>query len=160
MASWYCIYAFSLLWAWTQLVIFKSDNPWLLFYYERIAALGTLRWRLKSPASRLLLNCFFRRRSKKTSKLCVTGLCAGNSPGTGEFPAQMASNAENVSIWWRHHERRKKAVRGVRLKNGSLHNKTNNSELKCFIVQPRWCKMRSDEMQLDEQRGEWDKIVG
>ena len=20
-----------------------------------------------------------------------------------EFPAQMASNAENVSIWWRHH---------------------------------------------------------
>ena len=23
----------------------------------------------------------------------------GNSPGTGEFPAQMASNAENVSIW-------------------------------------------------------------
>ena len=24
-------------------------------------------------------------------------------PVTGEFPAQMASNAENVSIWWRHH---------------------------------------------------------
>ena len=21
---------------------------------------------------------------------------------TGEFPAQMASNAENVSVWWRH----------------------------------------------------------
>ena len=41
-------------------------------------------------------------RSKKTSKLRVTGLCAGNSPGTSEFPAQMASNAENVSIWWRH----------------------------------------------------------
>ena len=40
---------------------------------------------------------------KKTPKLRVTGLCAGNSPGTGEFPAQMASNAENVSIWWRHH---------------------------------------------------------
>ena len=28
-----------------------------------------------------------------------------NSPGTGEFPAQMASNAENVSIWWRLHGR-------------------------------------------------------
>ena len=27
----------------------------------------------------------------------------GNSPGTGESPAQMASNAENVSIWWRYH---------------------------------------------------------
>ena len=32
-----------------------------------------------------------------------TCLCAGNSPLTGEFPAQKASNAENVSIWWRHH---------------------------------------------------------
>ena len=50
-----------------------------------------------------LLNRLFRRRSKKTLKLCVTGLCAWNSPVTGEFPAQMASNAENVSIWWRHH---------------------------------------------------------
>ena len=37
-------------------------------------------------------------------KLRVTGLCVGNSPVPGEFPAQMASNAENVSIWWRHHE--------------------------------------------------------
>ena len=36
-------------------------------------------------------------------KLRVTGLCTGNSPVTGEFPAQMASNAEYVSIWWRHH---------------------------------------------------------
>ena len=51
-----------------------------------------------------LPNCLFWRRSKKTSKLRVTDLCEGNSPMTGEFPAQMASNAENVSIWWRHHE--------------------------------------------------------
>ena len=29
--------------------------------------------------------------------------CAGNSPVTGEFPAQRASYAENASIWWRHH---------------------------------------------------------
>ena len=36
----------------------------------------------------LLLNRLFRRRSKKTSKLRVTGLCGGNSPVTGEFPAQ------------------------------------------------------------------------
>ena len=50
-----------------------------------------------------LLNRLFGSRSKKTSKLRVTGLCAENSPGTGEFPAQMASNTENVSIWWRHH---------------------------------------------------------
>ena len=51
-----------------------------------------------------LLNRLSRRRSKKTSKLRVTGLCEGNSPVTGEFPAQRASNADNVSIWWRHND--------------------------------------------------------
>ena len=51
-----------------------------------------------------LLNRLFRRRTKKTSKLRVTGLFAWNSPVTGEFPAQKASNAENASIWWRHHD--------------------------------------------------------
>ena len=50
-----------------------------------------------------LLNLLFRQRSKKTSKLRVTGLCAGNSPVTGGFRAQMANKAENVSIWWRQH---------------------------------------------------------
>ena len=50
-----------------------------------------------------LLNGLFSRSSKKTFKLVVTGLCAGNSPGTCEFPTRMASEAENVSIWWRHH---------------------------------------------------------
>ena len=51
-----------------------------------------------------LLNRLFGRRSKQTSKLRVTGLCAVNSPGTGEFPTQVASNAKHASIWWRHHE--------------------------------------------------------
>ena len=71
----------------------------------------TLRWRHNDHVGvsnhqphHCLLNCLFERRSKKTSKLRVTGLCAGNSPGTSEFPAQMASNAENVSIWWRYNE--------------------------------------------------------
>ena len=32
----------------------------------------------------------------------ITGLCAGNPP----VPAQVASNAENDAIWWRHHEPR------------------------------------------------------
>ena len=46
-----------------------------------------------------LFKPLFRRRSKKTPKLRVTGLREGNTPVTGE----RASNAENVSIWWRHH---------------------------------------------------------
>ena len=56
-----------------------------------------------------LLNDLFRCRSKKTSKLRVTGLCEGNTPVTGEFPAQRASKAENVSILWRHHENKNKS---------------------------------------------------
>ena len=50
-----------------------------------------------------LPNRLLGRRSTKTSNLRLTGLCVGNSPEIGEFTAQMASNAENVSIWWRHH---------------------------------------------------------
>ena len=50
-----------------------------------------------------LLSRLFRRRSKKIAKLRVSGLCEGNLPVTGEFPSQRASDAENASIWWRHH---------------------------------------------------------
>ena len=72
---------------------------------------SSLRWRHNGHSGvsnhqphHCLLNCLFGCRSKKISKLPVTGLCAGNSPETGEFPTQMASNTENVSIWWHHHD--------------------------------------------------------
>ena len=51
-----------------------------------------------------LLNRLFRRRSKKISKFCIIGLFEGNSPVTDEFATQRVSNAENVPIWWRHHD--------------------------------------------------------
>ena len=91
---------------WWMIALYKSLQYHLqdIFYWP-------LRWRHNERDSvsnhqphGCLLKRLFRRRSKKTSKLRVTGLCKGNSPGTGEFPAQMASIAENVSIWWRHHE--------------------------------------------------------
>ena len=64
-----------------------------------------------------LLSHLFRRRSKKTSKLRVTGLGEGNSPVTGR-----ASNAENVSIWLRHHEiHAKKLERAVIISFKSKH---------------------------------------
>ena len=73
---------------------------------------STLQWRHNEhygvPNHRrlhCLLNRFFSRRSKKTSKLRVTGLCKGSPSVTDGFPSQRVSNAENVSIWWRHHER-------------------------------------------------------
>ena len=70
----------------------------------------TLQWRhngldgVSNPQPHdCLLNRLFRHRSTKTSNLCVTGLCVGNSPVTGEFLAQMYSNAKNVSIWRCHY---------------------------------------------------------
>ena len=85
-------------------------NPDLFLLMMLRCFYRTLRWRHNGrdlvsnhQPHDCLLNRLFGRRSKETSKLHVTGLCVGNSPGTGEFPAQMASNAENVSIWWRQH---------------------------------------------------------
>ena len=57
-----------------------------------------------------LLNRWFRRRSKKALKPRVTGLCEGNSPVIGKFPAQMTINVEKVSIWWRHHGQQMKGI--------------------------------------------------
>ena len=51
--------------------------------------------------------------SREASNLRVTGLCAGDSPATGEFPAQPASNAVNVSISWRYHDKKKSFSRIV-----------------------------------------------
>ena len=67
-----------------------------------------------------LLNHVFRHRSKKTPKLRGTGLCEGNSPVTGEFPTQRASNAENVSSWWRYSDS---------LYSGSEHSQFNSPRL-------------------------------
>ena len=78
----------------------------------------TLQWRHNERhgvSNHRRLNCLldrlFRRRSKKRSKLRVTGLCDGNPPVTGGFPSQRASNMK-MSPWtrpgysWAHHQPR------------------------------------------------------
>ena len=89
----------------------SSSLSFSLYVYRSCTLLVTLQWRHNGPDGvsnhqphDCSLNGLFRRRSKKTSKLRVTGLCAGDSPVTGEFPTQRASNKENVSIRWRHPE--------------------------------------------------------
>ena len=75
---------------------------WLLFrFYISSNFLCPLQWR-HNERDRVsnhrphdcLLNSLFNAQFKKISKLRVTGLCAGNSPVTGEFPAQRVSKAE------------------------------------------------------------------
>ena len=66
------------------------------FIIARNASLMTLQWRhiehdcVSNHQPRVcLLNRLFRRRSKKTSKLRVTGLCVGNSPHKGPVTRKM-----------------------------------------------------------------------
>ena len=66
--------------------------------------LWSARWCLKSPASRLFTQPFIQAQIKEKHQSSASlAFFVGNSPLAGEFPAQMASNAENISIWWRHH---------------------------------------------------------
>ena len=63
-----------------------------------------VRWRHKSPASRLFAQPFVQgAHQRKYQSSVLPDLFEENPPITGGFPSQRASNAENVSIWWRHH---------------------------------------------------------
>ena len=101
-------------WSRTILWFFCFENIWIvnqiILLHFKFNFGSSLQWRQYGRTGvsnhqprHCLLNRIFRRRSNKTSKLRVTGLCVGNSLVTDESPAQMASNAGNVSIWWRHH---------------------------------------------------------
>ena len=104
----WCRLSRPLLQRWHAFLCAGVENLWPPSCWS--TAIKTLQWRHNgrdSVSNHQPHDCFlkhlFRHRSKKTSKLRVTGLCVGNSPEAGEFPAKMASNAEKVSIWWRHH---------------------------------------------------------
>ena len=92
---------------------YNKSTSLLLWIHTSIA----LQWRRKGHDGVSMhhppycsLNHLFRRRSKRTPKLRVTGLFAWTSPLADEFPAQMASNAENVFIWWCYHGLEQKPV--------------------------------------------------
>ena len=61
------------------------------------------RWGLKSPALRLFTQPFIQAQIIANIKAPRHWPLWRNLPVTGELVAQRASNAENVSIWWRHH---------------------------------------------------------
>ena len=112
-----CVKRFT--WIWSQFLNWQVIISWGTVWRSQVISQSndypvqsrlSLQWRHNGRDSvsnhqphDWLLNSLFKRRLQKTSKLRVTGLCARNSPGTGEFPTQMASNEENVSIWWLHH---------------------------------------------------------
>ena len=87
---------------------------------------------------------------QRNIKLRVTGLCEGNSTLAGGFPSQRASNAEKVSIWWRHHGVAKSLaamVLGMQ-KNNSLSSPRKDFKYHLHRYRPR--------QQRPSDRHPWD----
>ena len=88
--------------------------PWAFFYNIRLTSYhgnplhwrhnDQARWRLKSPASRLFAQppvCSGRDQEKHQGSALLAFV--RESTGHRLIKKKKASNAENVSIWWRHH---------------------------------------------------------
>ena len=107
--SWVWWGALIVLW-WNRIALLYRYHLMLVTPLGKSAVISISLWRHNESDSVLnhqpddcLPKRVFTSRSMDTSKPLVTGLCEGNSLVTDEFPAQMASKAENVSTWWRHH---------------------------------------------------------
>ena len=91
---------------WYRVTVIQNGGWYLTKYHAHLVMCHysdviMLRWRLKSPASPLFSQPFIQAQLKEYIK------APRHWPlwreFTGEFPAKRASNADNVSIWWRHH---------------------------------------------------------
>ena len=82
-----------------------------------------MRCRLKPPVSPVFAQMLGQAQIKENTKAPSHWSLCGKSPVAGEFPVQMASHAENVSIWWRHHIcmfSSQKQYKAVELHNGYI----------------------------------------
>ena len=99
-----------------------------------------------------LFNRLFKAQIKENIKAPRHWPLCRNSPVTGEFPAQCASNAENVSIWCRHHvsaglcashdliidqscmyQLNSTVISGVHRTNSEIHERIHHSEI-CILL--------------------------
>ena len=81
-----------------------DDRSIIFKFRTRRAAFPFVYNHFKSPASRLFTQRLIHLQIKENIKAPRHLPLCGEFTGTGELPAQRASNAENVSIWWRHHD--------------------------------------------------------
>ena len=84
----------------------EHQQPWYKRFYTEYPSLSSNKVKhysdvimsaMVSQVTAVSIICstrLFRRRSKKTAKLCVTGFCEGNPPVIGGFPSQRSSNAK------------------------------------------------------------------
>ena len=137
-------------------MIITSHLQWL-FHSLWLSFTTPLRWRHNGRDSvsnhqphGCLLNRLLRRRSKKTSKLRVTGLCAGNSPGTAEmFPFDDVIMKPRMTLYWGDGPILLLPLdkRGVSINlNIAMHQISMDGELRTeksiFSSYARWCPIK------------------
>ena len=79
------------------MLVLKSIHASKTGTYNEYRSATQLMWLNNPPGAEVQTQI------KKKIKAPRHGPLCREFTGTGEFPAQMASNAENVSIWWRHY---------------------------------------------------------
>ena len=79
------------------------QTSWMEFSLNITMTSQWVRWRLKSPASRLITQRFIQGQIERNIKAPRHWPLWGEFTGDRCIPRRKASNAENVSIWWRHH---------------------------------------------------------
>ena len=72
------------------------------FHYNDVI-MSTMTYQVTSLTN-VYSTVFLGANQRKYQSSALLAFGGGYSPVAGEFPAQRANNAENVSIWWRHHD--------------------------------------------------------
>ena len=97
----------------------------LCVFIARFSHQNDIKWAARHVNS-LLFSSVFRLTSNKTSKPALLVSCEGNPPMTSDFLPQRVSNAESVSISWRHRDQ-----------NAHLHLSSLDIELPGLF----WCQL-------------------
>ena len=77
-------------------------NVWIRSYHYRDAIMGTMA--SQTTSFTIVYSTVYSGADQRRHQSSASLAFVGNSPVTGDLRAQMASNAENVSIWWRQHD--------------------------------------------------------
>ena len=88
-----------------RVLAFSHSSYICYYYFEHFHYTDVImtEWCLRTPASLLFTKPFIQAEIKENIKAPRHWPLCGEFTGGRWIPAQRASNAENVSIWWRHH---------------------------------------------------------
>ena len=91
----------------SKTIVYHSDMltrkwPTRLSHHYGDVLMGAMASRITSLA--IVYSTVYAGTDQRKHQSSASLAFVGNSPVTGEFPAKRSSNAENVFIWWRHHD--------------------------------------------------------